>query len=154
MIKDLIKYKYFYMNIKKTETCWLWTGSLQQNGYGRCSFKIFPTNLAHRASYSLFRGRITKGLHVLHKCDIKNCVNPEHLFLGTHNDNMKDMVIKQRSSFGSKNTNAKLNDNIVKEILNKYSTEKISKVALAKEYGIGKSQMGAIILRKLWKHIK
>lgn len=78
--------------------CWLWTGGTNEGGYG-----IFNMNLktvrAHRASYEFHFGRFEKKLCVLHKCDTPACINPNHLFLGTHSDNARDMVTKKRHHY-------------------------------------------------------
>lgn len=77
--------------------CWYWTGAINSSGYGHMTLR--PTTIyAHRISYSLYKGVIKDELYVLHKCDNKLCVNPDHLFLGTHDDNMKYMVTKGRSN--------------------------------------------------------
>lgn len=77
--------------------CWLWIGALTQSGYGKWPMnrtdKVRP---AHRLSYTLYKGEIPTGLHVCHSCDVRCCVNPDHLFLGTHQDNMRDMTLKKR----------------------------------------------------------
>lgn len=77
--------------------CWLWVGALQQNGYG--SFWLNRTSIgAHRYSYNLHNGvTLPSHLCACHKCDTPLCVNPEHLFAGTHDDNAKDMAKKQRA---------------------------------------------------------
>jgi len=72
--------------------CWIWMGSLMAQGYGYAGNKSNGQPLsAHRRSWELHRGPIPKGKHVLHKCDIRCCVYPDHLYVGTHQDNMRDM---------------------------------------------------------------
>jgi hypothetical protein len=82
--------------------CWLWTGGTSGYGYGHFSLPVRGCRTAHRAAWTLYRGQIPAGLHVLHKCDVRCCVNPSHLFLGTHSDNMRDMVRKGRWSKGKR----------------------------------------------------
>jgi len=82
----------FLERVAKTETCWYWTGHLNSKGYG-----IFKKKLAHRASYKLFVGPIPPDMLVCHTCDTPDCVNPEHLFLGTFKDNTRDMINKGRA---------------------------------------------------------
>ena len=74
--------------------CWLWQGSLE-DGYGRLSVNG-KLELAHRASFKAFRGQIPEGMLVCHTCDVRNCWNPTHLFLGTDLDNHRDKVAKGR----------------------------------------------------------
>lgn len=81
----------FWMQVDKTEGCWLWRGSTRPNGYGR--LQIVESRSApgvHRISYELHYGPIPDGLFVCHRCDTPLCVNPEHLFLGSQADNMHD----------------------------------------------------------------
>jgi len=80
----------FLAKVHKTETCWNWTGRLDAGGYGRFSIKGI-WNKAHRVSYERFNGTIPDGLLVRHRCNNRRCVNPAHLEVGTHKDNVDDM---------------------------------------------------------------
>jgi hypothetical protein len=104
----------------------------------------------HRHIWIECFGEIPEGMCVCHKCDNPACINPEHLFLGTHNDNMQDMKNKNRSTYGEKHAMAKLKEIEVKEIRRKrvkYGT-KVSE--LSKEYGISKTQVSRIIRKERW----
>jgi hypothetical protein len=93
--------------IIKTETCWLWTGLLNNTGYGRLNSKLY----AHRVIFEIYNNiKLTKNQEVCHKCDNPRCVRPDHLFLSEHSGNMLDMAVKGRSG------NKKLSDEQVIEI--------------------------------------
>lgn len=141
----LIKYKKkFESNFEKTNGCWKWIGAKNNKGYGQLSITNRQT-LAHRISYSLYVGNIDKGLHVLHKCDVSDCVNPGHLFLGTHKDNMLDRNRKGRAKGG----NNKLRGDQVIAIRKDLRRQS----EIAQEYGINQSQVCRIKSQKVWRLI-
>lgn len=78
--------------------CWLWDGAVSTSGYGSM-WASGRTRTASRVSYEEFVGPIPNGQQVLHKCDVRSCVNPDHLFIGSHNDNMRDKVLKGRGNY-------------------------------------------------------
>ena len=112
--------------------CWLWTKAINGFGYG----SIWKNNTAmgaHRYSYELYVGEIPDGLYVCHRCDIRSCVNPNHLFLGTAKDNCHDMYFKGRDrTRGENHWQCKITDQQVEEIRND------SRIAreIAPEYGV------------------
>lgn len=75
--------------------CWMWVGQTGGGGYGQTTYRGGPVK-ASRLAYTMFKGEIPKGLMVCHSCDVPRCINPDHLFLGTASDNMRDMVKKGR----------------------------------------------------------
>lgn len=93
----------FWLMVRKTDSCWLWTGSVNRKGYGQISTKRGNRPLqAHRFSYRIHFGRIPSRKMVLHKCDNPSCVNPDHLFLGTAKQNTDDMITKERGHWQRK----------------------------------------------------
>lgn len=91
---------------KKTDSCWLWTGALNTSARGQLRVN-YANKQAHRLSYERYKGAIPPDMCVLHTCDVGHCVNPNHLWLGTHQDNMTDMTIKGRSTKGISFTHRK-----------------------------------------------
>ena len=89
--------------LEPTSGCWLWEKSRSSEGYG-LFWAFGKTRSAHRVAWELYCGKIPDGLFVLHSCDVKSCVNPDHLFLGTHTDNMADMVHKGRQASGDRSS--------------------------------------------------
>lgn len=133
--------------------CIIWKGSKHETGYGKINDgKNYK--LAHRVSYELFIGKIPKGMYVCHTCDVRNCVNPKHLFLGTHLDNMIDRDLKGRNKTksGIDHKSAKLNDEIVIDIRRKLK-EGYSIVSLAKLYNVSTFAISSVKFGRTWKHV-
>ena len=129
--------------------CWLWLGALINVGYGK--FQTTKLQSSHRVSYELFVGPIPTGLQVLHKCDNPVCVNPGHLFLGTHSENMADRQRKKRGFFpkGEKHGRVKLNNGDVLTIRSSGETQE----TLARHYGVSQSLISQIKRKILWDHL-
>lgn len=85
----------FWSRVDKSGSCWTWQGARGRGGYGRFSLAL-GTLSAHRLAYTLLVGSIPKGMCVCHRCDNPPCVNPDHLFVGTYRDNIRDMMQKGR----------------------------------------------------------
>lgn len=103
---------------------------------------------AYRVSYELEKGPISDGLIACHRCDNPACVNPDHIFLGTHKDNGEDKARKKRAPNGSNNGNSRLNDGVVMSILNERGTLR----AIAKKYGVAHSTVKCIKKGHTWSH--
>lgn len=137
--------------------CWLWAGMVNVSGYGImkvASLPQFKTPLTHRISYYLHKGSFNYNLQVLHKCDTPICVNPDHLFLGTHQDNMIDRTRKNRTNRiapkGSKCGASFLTENQVMEIR---ALKGFTQYEIANKYNVTQSNIHAILTRKSWRHI-
>ena len=128
--------------------CWLWVGSTDSKGYGNLSVRGRVAS-AHRASYEEFRGSIPKGMCVLHRCDTPACINPEHLFLGTHQDNMGDMAEKGRAKTGR----ALLTKEHVLEIVGALSSTDRSYRDIASDYGVMPGAIWAIGCGVSWSSV-
>ena len=145
--------KRFLNKVEKTETCWLWTAATRKNGYGQFNFEG-RIQKAHRVSYQLFVGEIPEDMHVLHKCDVRRCVRPDHLFLGTHSENVSDMVYKGRHQYGETHADAKLTEKKVLAIrADPRQHQWGGRTKIARDYGVSNSLITHIIQRDKWKHL-
>jgi hypothetical protein len=138
----------FESNYQKKEGCWNWKGVVSTHGYGRIGTK----DLAHRRAYEYANGSIPKGMQVCHKCDNRLCVNPDHLFLGSIGDNMKDKNFKNRQAKGSQVASSKLTENQIREIRNRRELGE-SYQSLAESFNVGWYTIRAIIKKRSWAHV-
>jgi hypothetical protein len=129
--------------------CWLWTKGMCWRGYGRIGINQ-KTYLAHRVSYELHIGGSVGDLCVLHKCDTPSCINPDHLYAGTRQDNSNDQVSRGRQTSGVRNYHAKLTDEIVLKIRAATGTHR----AIAAEFSVSHPTVTYIKTRKTWRHLK
>ena len=136
------------VDVKGKYDCWEWK-AFKFKGYGR--FYLNGKHYAHRASWNLYNGQIPKGMCVLHHCDNPGCVNPEHLFLGTQLDNIKDMIKKGRFVSGELSGGSKLSTNQVIEIRNKYVPRKYTLSMLSNEYKVSTRCIWEILKNKTWR---
>jgi hypothetical protein len=156
----------FWEKVRKTsdEGCWLWEGQTRTHGYGQ--IRVMGTRMGtHRFSWRLHNGSIPAGIFVCHHCDNPACVNPAHLFLGTHDDNMADRNRKGRMEFGDqhharrhpelvargeRNGQAKLTMPHVRAIREAYRAGGLSQRALAAQYGVTQRVIWGIVNNRAW----
>ena len=130
--------------------CWLWTG--RYKGRADFSYGKFKGDAAHRYSYKMHKGEIKDGLCVCHRCDISICVNPSHLFLGTHLENMADCASKGRSRLGAQRASSKLTEADVVRIRQMHSEGSTQK-DLGVEFDVSPTAIFAVVHRRTWRHI-
>lgn len=137
-------------------SCWEWRGSKDRNGYGHLVGPSGRIEKAHRVSWQLAHGAIPEGLYVLHRCDNRACVNPNHLWLGTYRDNRLDCVAKGRHANNAKRGEAHYLTHLTNEdviAMRKRWGEGQSQSALAREYNISASQVRKIVHYQRWAHV-
>jgi hypothetical protein len=146
----------FWGKVNKTDGCWLWTGAKHRDGYGyllRGGHQI----LAHRFAWTVSFGPIPSGLVVCHACDVRPCVRPDHLALGTQVDNMTDMAQKGRARMvreqrGEANKVARLTDESVREIRALYAKGDTLD-SIGRQYSVNPGTIWHVVRRKTWKHV-
>lgn len=144
----------FWSNVQRGDGCWIWSGHIDALGYGR--FRIAGvTDRAHRAAWFFSNGRIPTGMEICHRCDNPSCVRPQHLFLGTHQENMDDMRLKGRSApqvndyRGTRNPRARLTEQQARHV--KYSNDRVCD--LAAQFGVPRETLYSIRNGKNWRHL-
>lgn len=150
--------KKFWENVEKTKSCWIWRGPKLKSGYGTISSGSMSPILTHRYSYQLHKGEIPKGIFICHSCDNPPCVNPKHLWAGTHTENMQDAKKKGRIATGDRHGTrthpetiryGKDNPNGRLSIEDKNEIYKLYKVIPAREIAI-KYKISILYVYELW----
>jgi hypothetical protein len=128
--------------------CWAWLGTLYWTGHGMLSLRGKVTG-AHRFSWALHRGPIPPGKSVLHHCDVACCVNPDHLYLGTQADNIRDRNARKRSAVGERVGSSKLTECDVREILKSSEPQRV----LAQRFQVSTSTIRGVRSGKWWRRV-
>ena len=166
----------FWKNVRKTRGCWFWTGATLPSGYGviRCGRRF---DLAHRVAFRLERGPIGRGKAVLHRCATRECVRPDHLFLGTRRDVGQQMVERGRTrsalypgsyprgdahvlhqhpelaARGEDVPRHVLTEDEVLEIRRRWAAEDVTQIQMSEEYGVDPSTISCVVREKTWRHL-
>lgn len=155
-VNDFTRFEQKYVRVPFSG-CWIWTASLvsRKSQYGRfqCAGRL---ELAHRASWMLYRGGIPAGMDVCHTCDVPTCVNPDHLFLGTAADNIADRMAKGRPHnvpSGELHYRAKLSPADVVEIRRSYAFGEATQRALAERFNISMANVYYILKGVSWREV-
>jgi len=144
------------------DACWLWDGAKGPDGYGAFLMRKSPelrgskawhSMLAHRVAFLLEYGLIPADLYVCHKCDVRMCVRPDHLFLGTQLDNMADSVAKGRRPKGTQIHTNVLTEHDVLAIRREYRTGRTTQLALSRKFGVDLSHISGIVRGRYWRHV-
>jgi len=142
----------FWSRIAKTETCWLWTGALHPAGYGEIRNSSHRL-LAHRLSWRIATGKDPGKFLVLHKCNVKLCVRPDHLYLGGHKENLRDRIEEARARGECFRPHHKLTEDQVRQIKEMLATKKLSQVRIGEKFGVKRSTILSIHLGHSWKTV-
>lgn len=139
--------------VSMADPCWVWVGNRLIHGYG----KLTSIGLAHRFSYTIHHGEIPPNREVIHECDNPTCVNPSHLSVGTHQENISDMMEKDRHECnGEANWSSILTDNQIEYIRKRYKrySHKDGCGAIARELGVATVTVWKVVKRITWKRGK
>lgn len=164
---SLIERFWAHVDVRGSDECWPWTGSISAQGYGRVSHGG-KSLLAHRIALEIALGRpLSEGMYACHHCDNRPCSNPKHLFEGTHLDNMRDAAAKGRMATGDRlgyvthpestprgehHYRAKLTEDDIRLIRALALTGKTQE-AIARQFNVGRTNISMIVARKKWQHV-
>lgn len=155
--REALVKKFDRLSIPEPNTgCWLWLGEWAwERHYGLVGLGQGRTLRAHRVAFELWNGPIPNGHEVCHRCDTPPCVNPQHLFTGTHTLNMRDMMAKKRgwSPRGEEHPFRRLTSAIVVEARALYVSGQATQWELAERFGVARASMHAALIGKTWAHI-
>lgn len=149
--------------------CWIWEGTVNGAGYGTIGLgsRLQGKGFVHRVSYEFHNGPLKDGQCVCHACDVKLCVNPDHLFAGTQLDNVHDAICKGRITHGDKwrkrhllgvckgesHGMAKLSEDQVREIIKIFGESKMNKAQLARKFNVCRATIRNIVNKRNWSHL-
>lgn len=144
---------------KQANGCWIWTGGKYNHGYGSVVWRFSPKGrgkmiAASRAAWMVTHGPIPEGMQVCHRCDVPACCNPEHLFLGTITDNMRDMRSKGRRAMGEATKRHKLTEATVRTLQAIPPLFKEEIEELAAKYGVKPQTILNAALGRTWSYLK
>lgn len=143
----------FWSRIERGDDCWEWTGTREHYGHGCLKVGNYAWK-AHRLSWTLHHGPVPDGAFVLHRCDNPPCVRPDHLFLGTQADNVRDMIEKGRAKHtprpGGANSYDKLSVSDVLEIRRRYAEGNIRQRDLGNDFGVSQTEISRIVRGTRW----
>ena len=141
--------------IEKLDDCWIWFGTKDKDGYGKIKINR-KTLRAHRVIFSLFHDGMDLQPNQLlcHTCDNPSCVNPNHLFIGTEQDNSNDMVKKGRSVRGEQSPFSKLQKDDILQIFDMFINQKMTPTSISKFYNVSETCIRLVLERKSWRFVE
>lgn len=141
----------FWSYVDTSGECWIWRGGRTSKGYGGFALKHGKSIPAHRFAYELVHGPIPPGLFACHRCDVPACVRPNHIFAGTHAENMADRNAKGRQARSERHPNSRLNEEQVETIRSWYATGNVTMKSLAREFGVSQRAIACVIHEINWR---
>lgn len=153
LVDDVIRER-FWSKVRRTDSCWLWTAANRGNGYGcmRVSRMLIDS---HVLSWRIENNGspLPPGMIVCHRCDVRGCVRPDHLFLGTYSDNLRDSMSKGRTFLrGEQKGNAVLNDNAVREI-RRMNRDGFGATRIARALNLNRYAIRGVLEGRSWRHV-